>query len=201
MQLLYGDYEVKEIMKTVDDRKSNIGKGTKVYQPCTIAPGAEVGEDCLISQFVFIEGNVKIGNRVKVKNNVSIYDSVIIEDDVFIGPSVVFTNVTTPRSFWPRKDEYKVTRICKGASIGANATIVCGNTIGKYALVGAGAVVTRSVPDYALVYGNPARQRGWVCYCGCKLTSLKFVVLECSNCNRVYNLSMLYGGNTIDERL
>jgi UDP-2-acetamido-3-amino-2,3-dideoxy-glucuronate N-acetyltransferase len=168
------------IIETIENAR--VGLGTKVYQPCTISQGAKVGDDCLISQFVFIEGNVKIGNRVKIKNNVSVYDAVTIEDDVFIGPSVVFTNVTTPRSFWPRKDEYKRTIIKQGASIGANSTIVCGHVVGEYALVGAGSVVTHNIPAYALVYGNPARQHGWVCYCGCILNEK----LECDNCNRIY---------------
>jgi UDP-2-acetamido-3-amino-2,3-dideoxy-glucuronate N-acetyltransferase len=116
-----------------------------------------------------VERGVEIGNNVKVQNNVSIYSGVILEDDVFCGPSMVFTNVGTPRSHYPRRDAYSITRIGRGASIGANATVVCGYTLGRYCFVGAGAVVTRDVPDFALVYGNPARVRGWTCYCGCKL--------------------------------
>jgi UDP-2-acetamido-3-amino-2,3-dideoxy-glucuronate N-acetyltransferase len=143
-----------------------IGQGTRIWQHCTVLAGAIIGENCMLSQNVFIEGRTRLGNHVKVKNNVSIYELVELEDDVFVGPSVVFTNVLNPRSRWPRKHEFKPTLVKKGASIGANATIVCGITIGRYAMVGAGSVVTRDVIDHALVYGNPARQHGWVCECG-----------------------------------
>lgn len=168
--------------------ESRIGKGTKIWQFCTVLSGAEIGEDCNLSQNVYIEGRTKIGNRVKIKNNVSIYECITIEDDVFIGPSAVFTNVINPRSFWPRKNEFLMTCIRKGATVGANATIVCGVTIGRYALIGAGSVVTRSVPDYAQVYGVPARQHGWVCYCGDHLREKEGVSFVCDICDRKYRI-------------
>lgn len=146
-----------------------IGNGTKIWHFCHIMKECRIGENCNIGQNTFIAGGVILGDNVKVQNNVSIYSGVICEDDVFLGPSMVFTNVFNPRSFIERKDEYRTTLIKQGASIGANATIVCGVTIGSYAFIGAGAVVSRDVPDYALVYGNPARHRGWVCKCGEKL--------------------------------
>jgi len=165
-----------------------IGKGTRIWQFCTILRGAVIGDDCNLSQNVYVEGRTSIGNRVKIKNNVSIYEGITIDDDAFIGPSAVFTNVINPRSFWPRKDEFKATRVKKGATIGANATIICGVTIGEYAMIGAGSVVTRSVPDYALVYGNPAVQHGWVCYCGTSvaLSDVKNKY-ECPECKRQYS--------------
>ncbi len=146
--------------------ESQIGNGTKIWQHCTILAGADIGQECLLSQNVYVEGHTKMGQRVKIKNNVSIYEGVILEDDVFIGPSVVFTNVLNPRSHWPRKSEFLQTIVKTGATIGANATVVCGVTIGRYAMIGAGSVVTKNIPDFALAYGVPAKQRGWVCYCG-----------------------------------
>ena len=144
------------------DVGAEIGEGTKVWHFTHIMSGAKVGKKCSIGQNVNIGGKAVIGNGVKIQNNVSLYDDVIIEDDVFCGPSCVFTNVINPRAFIERKHEYKQTLIKKGASIGANATIVCGVIIGEYALIGAGSVVTRDVPPYALVYGNPARVHGTV---------------------------------------
>ncbi|MFW6129513.1 MAG: acyltransferase, partial [Candidatus Aminicenantaceae bacterium] len=138
----------------------------KIWHYCHILKNTRIGKDCSFGQNVMAGPNVTIGNNVRIQNNVSIYDRVTLEDDVFCGPSMVFTNVTNPRSHWPRKDEYKKTLVKKGASIGANATIVCGITIGKYAFIGAGALVNKDVPDYALVYGVPARIQGWMCYCG-----------------------------------
>ena len=146
--------------------EARIGRGTKVWQHCTVLSGAEIGEGCLLSKNVYVEGRTHIGKNVKIKNNVSVYECVELEDDVFVGPSAVFTNVTTPRSHWPRKDEFIRTLVKKGASIGANATVLCGVTIGRYGMIGAGSVVTRDVPDFALVYGTPAEQHGWVCHCG-----------------------------------
>ncbi len=159
-----------------------IGRDTKIWHFSHIMSGAHIGERCSIGQNVNVGGRAVIGNGVKVQNNVSIYDDVIIEDDVFCGPSCVFTNVINPRAFVERKDEYKTTLVKKGASIGANATIVCGVTLGRYCFVGAGAVVTKDVPDYALVYGSPAKQRGWICECGEKLEKN----MKCPSCGKVY---------------
>ena len=142
------------------DEGAKIGKDTRIWHWTHICEGAQIGEKCSLGQNVFVGNKVVIGNNVKIQNNVSVYDCVTLEDDVFCGPSMVFTNVYNPRSAIPRKDEYKSTLIKKGATLGANCTIVCGVTIGKYAFVGAGAVVTRDVPDYALVVGVPARQVG-----------------------------------------
>lgn len=145
----------------VDDG-ANIGESTRIWQWVHVCSGAQIGARCSIGQNVYVGGRAVIGDGVKIQNNVSVYDDVIIEDDVFCGPSMVFTNVINPRAFIERKDEYKQTRISNGASLGANCTIVCGATVGAYALVGAGTVVIRDVPDFALVVGNPARQIGWV---------------------------------------
>lgn len=146
----------------VIDEGAQIGKGTRIWHFCHLMPQTVLGEDCILGQNVFIDNNARIGDRVKVQNNVSIYNGVVVEDDVFLGPSVVFTNVINPRSFIERKSEFQPTIIRKGATIGANATILCGVEIGEYAMIGAGAVVTRNVLPYALVVGNPARQTGWV---------------------------------------
>lgn len=151
------------------DKPCRIGKGTKIWHFSHIMQNAVIGENCNIGQNVVISPDVVLGNNVKVQNNVSVYTGVICEDDVFLGPSCVFTNVINPRSHVCRKDEYRKTLLKKGCSIGANSTIICGHTIGKYALVGAGSVVTKDVPDYALVVGNPARVKGYVCACGEKL--------------------------------
>ena len=144
------------------DEGAEIGDMTKIWHFCHIMSGAKIGFDCSLGQNVNVSGKAVIGNGVKIQNNVSVYDDVIVEDDVFLGPSMVFTNVINPRAFVQRKDEYKKTVLKKGCSIGANVTIVCGVTIGEYALVGAGSVVTKNVPPYALVYGNPARVHGKV---------------------------------------
>ena len=153
----------------VVDEGAVIGDGTKVWHFSHIMPNATIGQNCVLGQNVFVASNVLLGNHVKVQNNVSLYDGVVCQDDVFIGPSVVFTNVSNPRSAVLRKEEYKPTLIKKGATIGANATVVCGNTIGEYAFVGAGAVITKNVPPYALVTGNPAIQTGWMSEFGQKL--------------------------------
>lgn len=144
------------------DQGCIIGDGSKIWHFSHIMPGAILGQNCILGQNVFVAGGVVIGDRVKVQNNVSIYEGVQIEDDVFLGPSCVFTNVINPRGFVERKTEYKKTLIKKGASVGANATIICGNTLGMYCFIGAGTVVTKEVKDYALVVGNPGRQVGWV---------------------------------------
>lgn len=150
----------------VIDEPCEIGAGTKIWHFTHVMAGARIGKDCNLGQNVVISPHVSLGNNVKVQNNVSVYTGVILEDDVFCGPSMVFTNVINPRSHIIRRDEYKTTLVKKGASLGANCTIVCGVTIGRYAFVGAGAVVTRDVPDYALVVGSPARVAGWMCICG-----------------------------------
>ncbi len=144
------------------DEGANIGNGTKIWHFCHVMKGAGIGESCVLGQNVYVGSQARIGNRVKIQNNVSIYDSVIIEDDVFCGPSCVFTNVVNPRSFVERKEQYRPTVVKRGASIGANATLVCGVTVGEYALIGAGAVVTKNVKPYALMVGVPAIQKGWV---------------------------------------
>jgi len=163
-----------------------IGEGTKIWHFSHIMPGVTIGENCVIGQNVFIGKGVSIGNNVKLENNVSVFEGVILEDDVFCGPSCVFTNVINPRSHVSRKHEFKPTLVKQGASIGASATIVCGNTIGRYALIGAGAVVTKIVPDYALVYGNPARIKGWVCECGVRLEFGEGGEAQCTGCRKSY---------------
>lgn len=153
------------------DKDVVVGEGTKIWHFSHVLSGARIGRYCIIGQNVCIERDVTIGNRCKIQNNVSVYKGVILEDEVFCGPSCVFTNVYNPRAFIERKDEFRPTIVKRGATIGANATIVCGATIGKYALVAAGAVVKEDVPDYAIVAGIPARQVGWTCKCGTTLKS------------------------------
>jgi UDP-2-acetamido-3-amino-2,3-dideoxy-glucuronate N-acetyltransferase len=152
------------------DQGCEIGEGTKIWHFSHIMANCKIGKNCNIGQNVVVSPDVILGNNVKVQNNVSIYTGVSCEDDVFLGPSMVFTNVINPRSAISRKSEYLPTKVGKGATIGANATIVCGNNIGAYAFIGAGAVVTKDVPDYALVMGNPSRQKGWMSEYGHKLT-------------------------------
>lgn len=153
----------------VIDEGCQIGEGTKIWHFSHVMPNCTIGERCNLGQNVVVSPGVKLGTNVKVQNNVSIYTGVICEDDVFLGPSMVFTNVINPRSAIVRKEEYKATIVKQGASIGANATVVCGNEIGEYALIGAGAVITKAVPAYALVVGNPAKQIGWVSEYGHRL--------------------------------
>jgi UDP-2-acetamido-3-amino-2,3-dideoxy-glucuronate N-acetyltransferase len=166
------------------DAGAIIGAGTKIWHFCHVMAGSQIGANCNLGQNVFIASGVRIGDRVKIQNNVSVYSGVTLEDDVFLGPSMVFTNVTNPRSHVPRKDEYQPTTVRHGASIGANATILCGVTLGEYAFVGAGAVVTHDVPAFALVYGAPARLQGWMCRCGERLPLSTQAAVETATCSR-----------------
>lgn len=170
------------------DETAVIGDNTKIWHFSHIMNDSIIGKDCNIGQNVVISPNVRLGNNVKVQNNVSVYTGVICEDDVFLGPSCVFTNVINPRSFISRKDEYRETILEKGASVGANATIVCGHKIGKYALIGAGTVVTKDVPDYALYVGNPGKMVGYICECGIKLVEDDKLHYHCPTCNKKYKL-------------
>lgn len=178
------------------DEGCSIGTGTKIWHFSHIMKGCCIGENCNIGQNVVISPAVELGNGVKIQNNVSVYTGVVCEDGVFLGPSCVFTNVINPRAFIERKSEYRKTVVKKGASIGANATIVCGHDIGRYAFVGAGSVVTKNVPDYAMVYGIPARIRGWVCQCGVQLVEDGAGQLRCPHCGKIYAIS----GEQVEER-
>ena len=163
----------------VIDNGAQIGKGTRIWHFSHLMSSCKVGYNCIIGQNVYIDNDVVIGNGVKIQNNVSIYNGVEVEDDVFLGPSMVFTNVMNPRSFIERKNEFQKTFVRKGASIGANATIVCGIEIGTYAMIGAGAVILKTIPSYALVVGNPGRQVGWVSESG---YTLNFDILGFATC-------------------
>lgn len=173
---------------SVIDEGAKIGEGTKIWHFCHVMSSSLIGENCILGQNVMVADNVVVGNRVKVQNNVSIYNGVEIEDDVFIGPSVVFTNVKVPRSFIERKDQFLKTKIRKGASIGANTTIVCGVSIGSYAMIGAGAVVTKDVKPYALMVGNPAKQKGWVSEVGYVLNFKKDNIATCAESGQRYQV-------------
>lgn len=172
----------------VIDQGCSIGKGTKIWHFSHIMQGSEIGENCNIGQNVVVSPGVKLGKNVKVQNNISIYTGVNCEDDVFLGPSMVFTNIINPRSAIIRKDQYVTTIVEKGATIGANSTIVCGNKIGKYSFIGAGAVVTRDVKPYALVVGNPARQTGWMSEFGHRLNFDDNGLATCPESNERYKL-------------
>lgn len=180
------DYSAHE--SAIIDPGCVIGKGTKIWHFTHIMTGCRIGENCNIGQNVVVSPDVVLGNNVKVQNNVSIYTGVICEDDVFLGPSMVFTNVTNPRSGINRRGRYEATLVKKGATIGANATIVCGITLGGYCFVGAGAVVTKDVPPYALVIGNPARQSGWMSEFGHKLAFDRNGVATCPESKEMYTL-------------
>ena len=172
----------------VDDG-ATIGSGTKIWHFCHVNAGAVIGERCSLGQNVVVMNDVRIGNNVKIQNNVSVYDAVELEDDVFCGPSMVFTNVINPRSHVPRKDEYLRTKVRRGATIGANATIVCGVTLGEYSFIGAGSVVTTDVPAYALIVGVPGKQIGWMCRCGVRLDKdghLESQDVKCPTCGSRY---------------
>jgi UDP-2-acetamido-3-amino-2,3-dideoxy-glucuronate N-acetyltransferase len=175
------------------DAGAQVGRGTRIWHYCHVMDGARLGERCILGQNVFVGAKAVIGDRVKIQNNVSVYDAVTLEDEVFCGPSMVFTNVVVPRAFIERKGEYQPTRVCHGATLGANSTIVCGHTIGAYAMVGAGAVVTGDVKPHALMLGVPARQTGWACRCGLTLRGGERLVdgageLQCRSCGARYQV-------------
>ncbi len=180
------DYFVHE--SSYVDEGAQVGPGTKIWHFSHVMPGAKIGENCSLGQNVNVGGRAVIGNGVKIQNNVSIYDEVEIEDGVFCGPSMVFTNVFNPRSEVSRKDAYMKTLIRHGATLGANCTIVCGVTVGRYAFVGAGAVVTKDVADHALVYGTPAKQHGWACQCGELLGAIERKA-SCDHCGKTYQVN------------
>ena len=172
------------------DEDVEIGEGTKIWHFCHILRGTKIGKNCIIGQNCMIGPDVTIGDRCKIQNNVSVYKGVTLEDEVFVGPSAVFTNVINPRAFIERKHEFKPTLVKRGATIGANATIICGNTIGEYAMVAAGAVVTKDVPPHALVMGVPAKQVGWVCVCGMRLEE-RNKAFVCPECGRSYEFGKI----------
>lgn len=170
------------------DEGCEIGEGTRIWHFSHVMRGCKIGKRCNLGQNVVISPGVVLGDGVKIQNNVSVYTGVVCEDGVFLGPSCVFTNVINPRAFIERKTEYRKTTVKKGASIGANATVVCGHDIGRYAFVGAGSVVTKDVPDYAMVYGSPARLRGYVCRCGEKLNFTQGKA-KCTACAMEYEMN------------
>lgn len=172
------------------DEGARIGDGTRVWHWVHVCGGAVIGERCSLGQNVFVANNVNIGSNVKIQNNVSVYEGVVLEDNVFCGPSMVFTNVRNPRCSFPRNssDDYHETRVRHDASIGANATIVCGVTIGEWAFIAAGAVVNKDVPAYGLMAGVPARRIGWACQCGNRLPDDTAGIVECSACDRSYHV-------------
>lgn len=168
----------------VIDEGATIGDGSRIWHFCHVMSGARIGQNCVLGQNVFVAAGAAMGDGCKIQNNVSLYDDVNLDQDVFIGPSAVFTNVINPRAFIERKHEYRQTKVGRGASIGANATIICGHEIGAYAFIGAGAVVTKDVPAFALVLGVPAQRMGWICRCGLRLQQ----GLICSSCHSEYEL-------------
>lgn len=183
MERIMGKYRIHETASV--DKEAIIGNGTTIWQNCVIQGDVEIGKRCNVGANVFIENGVRVGNGVKIKNNVALYTGVEIEDDVFLGPSCVFTNVSKPRADYPKKcSEYGKTVIRHGATIGANATVICGHVVGEYAFIAAGAVVTKDVPPYALMMGVPAQQKGYVCECGQVLGSSMF----CTDCGKRYEV-------------
>ena len=172
----------------VIDDGAQIGEGTKIWHFTHVMPGAVIGQNCNLGQNVVVSSKARIGDHCKIQNNVSVYDLVELEDYVFCGPSMVFTNVMNPRAHIVRKHEYKKTLVHRGATIGANAVVVCGHTVGRYAFIGSGSVVTRDVPDYGLVFGNPAKQHGWMCQCGVKLNFGGTSAATCAACGWSYVL-------------
>lgn len=169
----------------VVDEPVEIGENSQIWHFSHVMSGAKIGRHCIIGQNVFVASGAVLGDNIKIQNNVSIFKGVVLEDDVFCGPSMVFTNVFNPRSFISRKKEFRQTLVKRGATIGANATIICGHTIGSYAFIGAGSVVTRDVPDYALVYGNPGKVKGWVCQCAVELV-FRSGKAVCKACRKQY---------------
>jgi UDP-2-acetamido-3-amino-2,3-dideoxy-glucuronate N-acetyltransferase len=180
--------EVEVHSSAVVDAPAVIGPGTKIWHFCHVAAGARIGARCILGQNVYVAPTAVIGDGVRIQNNVSVYDGVTLEDDVFCGPSAVFTNVTNPRARVSRKSEYRPTRVRRGATVGANATVLAGVTVGRYAFVGAGAVVTRDVADYALVVGTPAHPLGWMCACGVRLPPGPWSAASCPACSAAYAL-------------
>ena len=164
------------------DNADVIGAGTKIWHYSHVMAGAQVGANCIIGQNVYVDNNAIVGDGCKIQNNVSVYSGVVLEEGVFCGPSMVFTNVINPRAFIERKSEFKTTTVQEGATLGANATILCGTTVGRYALIGAGSVVTKDVPPHALIFGVPGRQAGWICRCGITMPES----LSCSSCGAAY---------------
>ena len=188
------DPSVKIHSSAIVDDGASIGANSKIWHWTHVSQGAKIGQDCSLGQNIFIGNNVLIGNNVKIQNNVSVYDNVILEDDVFCGPSIVFTNVYNPRSFITRKNQYRDTIVKRGATIGANSTIVCGVTIGEYAFIGAGAVVTRDVKKFALMMGVPARQVGWMSSFGEKI-DLPLIGKGSWICPNTYQMYILKDSN------
>jgi len=171
---------------SIVEEPADIGEGTRIWHYCHVMPHTTIGKNCTLGQNTFVASNVSIGNNVKIENNVSVFEGVTLEDDVFCGPSCVFTNVVNPRSFISQKSKYARTLVKQGVTIGANSTIVCGHTIGKYVFIGAGSVVTKDIPDYALIYGNPARVQDWVCECSTRLNFSRDNVARCDKCGKTY---------------